>query len=278
MLRLSKNTWYYAQRRQKYEDKYHFLKKPLFEIARSHPEYGYRRTTAELRARGIHVNHKVIERLHSYWDLSVLKNIKRPKKNPLRVLLKDAGSKINLVQSLEKIDDFEVLYTDFTEVRYQQGRTKANWMPIIDHCSKVIVGHALGECADTELALEAWAKAKSMLKKLGQKVEGIIIHHDQDGVYIGYRWLYQVAVKDKVHISYSEDGAKGNVYTESFIGRFKSENRLLFWEQDDFEALEEIIKVRVSYFNRLRKHSTLDYESPFEYLNRKSKTQVDLDC
>ena len=49
----------------------------MFEIARVHPKYGYPRTTAELRARGIHVNHKVIERLHSYWDLSVLKNIKQ---------------------------------------------------------------------------------------------------------------------------------------------------------------------------------------------------------
>ena len=276
MLRLSKDTWYYAQKRRKYEDKYHFLKKPLFEIAWIHPEYGYRRTTAELRARGIHVNHKVIERLHSYWDLSVLKNIKRPKKNPLRVLLQDAGSKINLVQSLERIDDFDVLYTDFTEIRYQQGRTKAHWMPIIDHCSKVIVGHALGECADTDLALEAWRKAKFMLKRLGQKIEGIIMHHDQDGVYIGYRWLYQVAMKDKVRISYSEDGAKGNVYSESFIGRFKSENRLLFWEQENFEALGEVIKARVKYCNRVRRNSALDYKSPFVYLYRKTNTKVEI--
>ncbi len=135
----------------------------MFEIARAHPEYGYRRTTAELRARGIHVNHKVIERLHSYWDLSVLKTIKHPKKNPVRILLREAGSKTNLVQSLERIADFEVLYTDFTEIRYQKGKTKAQWMPIIDHCSKVIVGQALGESADTELALESWVKAKNML-------------------------------------------------------------------------------------------------------------------
>ena len=242
----------------------------MFEIARVHPEYGYRRTTAELRARGIHVNHKVIERLHSFWDLSILKSIKRPRENPVRVLLWEAGPKINLVRSLERIDDFEVLYTDFTEIRYQKGKTKAQWMPIIDHSSKVIVGHALGESADTKLAMEAWEKAKFMLKRLGQKVEGIIIHHDQDGVYIGYRWLYQVAVEDKVRISYSEDGARDNVYTESFIGRFKSENRLLFWEQDDFEALEEVIKVRVRYFNRVRRHSALGNKSPFEYLNRKN--------
>jgi putative transposase len=269
VLRLSKDTWYYAQRKRKYEDKYHFLRKPLFEIARVHPEYGYRRTTAELRARGIHVNHKVIERLHSYWDLSVLKSIKHPKENPIRILLRDAGSKINLVQSLERIDDFEVLYTDFTEIRYQRGKTKAQWMPIIDHSSKLIVKHALNESANTELAMEAWEKAKSMLKKLSQKIEDIIIHHDQDGVYIEHRWLRQVAAKDKVRVSYSEDGAKGNVYSESFIGRFKSENRLLFWDQKDFEALEEVVKARVRYYNRVRRHSALGNISPLEYLNRK---------
>jgi putative transposase len=168
VLRLSKDTWYYAQKRRKYEDKYHFLRKPLFEIARIHPEYEYRRTTAEL-------------------------------------------------------------------------------------------------------ALEAWEKAKFMLKRFGQKIDGTIIHHDQDGVYIGYRWLPQVVVKDKVRISYSEDGAKGNVYSESFIGRFKSENRLLLWEQKDFEALEKVIKVRIKYYNRVRRHSALGNKSPFEYLNRKNQ-------
>jgi putative transposase len=160
----------------------------------------------------------------------------------------------------------------------REVRSKAHWMPIIDHCSKVIVGHALGESANTELALDAWEKAKFMLRRFCQKIEDIIIHHDQDGVYIGYRWLYQVAVKDKVRISYSEDGAKGNVYSESFIGRFKSENRLLSWEQDDFEALEEVIQVRVRYFNRVRRHSTLGNKSPLEYINGKTNTIIGMDC
>jgi hypothetical protein len=57
--------------------------------------------------------------------------------------LRDAGSKINLVQSLERIADFEVLYTDFTEIRYKKNRTKAFWMPVILHCGKVIVEHAM---------------------------------------------------------------------------------------------------------------------------------------
>jgi len=80
------------------------------EIARQHPEYGYRRTTSELVDRGFAVNHKVVQRLHRYWYLSVIKKVRAPKPNPIGQLLKEAGSKINLVAHLKEINDFEVLY------------------------------------------------------------------------------------------------------------------------------------------------------------------------
>jgi len=116
-----------------------------------------------------------------------------------------------LVANLSAIDDFEVMYTDFTEILYRRGRAKAQLMPIIDHGSKLVVGHALGEADDTELALAAWRCAKKTLQRYRQKTEGLIVHHDQDGVYLGHGWLYQLAVQDQVRISYSENGAKGNV-------------------------------------------------------------------
>jgi putative transposase len=74
------------------------------------------------------------------------------------------------------------------------------------------------------LALRAWREAKETLKRLGQDAEDRILHHDQDGVFIGHGWLYEIAVKDNVRVSYSENGAKENVHMESFIGRFKTEN------------------------------------------------------
>lgn len=162
-------------------------------------------------------------------------------------------------------------YTDFTEIRYRNGSGKAQLMAIIDHRSKLVVGHALEESANTELALEAWNKAKHTLKRLGQKVKDTIIHHDQDGVYIGHRWLYQVVVKDEARISYSEDGAKGNVHMESFIGRFKVENRLLFWEQEDLKSLEKVVKARIRYYNQSRRNSVLGNKSPLKYLKEKGK-------
>jgi len=128
-----------------------------------------------------------------------------------------------------------------------------------------------GESANTDLALKAWRQAKQTLKKLGQKVKDTIIHHDQDGVYIGHKWLYQVMVKDEARVSYSEPGARGNVYMESFIGRFKVENRLLFWEQEDLKSLEEVVNSRLRYYNQSRRHSVLSNKSPLKYLKEKGK-------
>ena len=144
-------------------------------------------------------------------------------------------------------------------------------MPIIDHSSKLVVGHALGDADNTELALEAWRSAKRTLKRYGLKTEGLIIHQDQDGVYLGHDWLYELAVRDKVRVSYSEKGAKGNVHMESFNGRPKSENRLLFWEQNDLASLKKVAGQRIRYYNHVCRHSVLGNKSPIRYLKKKGK-------
>jgi len=241
----------------------------LIAIAKAHPEYGVKRTTTELHDRGIHINHKVIEKLHRYWGLAILKRVHRPKPSPVRLLLQDSGSNVNQVAALKCIDDFEVLYTDFTEILYRRGQSKAQLMPIIDHHSKLVVGHALGDSANTDLALTAWRKAKMTLKRYQRNLKEMIIHHDQDSVYIGHGWLHEVVMKDEVRVSYSENGAKGNVHMESFNGRFKSENRLLFWEQEDLGSLKKVVNKRIRYYNFSRRHSALDNKSPIQYLKEK---------
>jgi len=126
VLGLAKSSWYALQQRQTDEGKYGELRIPLMEIAERHPEYGYRRTTAELRESGRPINHKVVERLHRHWNLSVMRRIRHPKPNPIAALLKKSGSKINLVAQLgDDIEDLKVFYTDFTEIIYQRGRAKA---------------------------------------------------------------------------------------------------------------------------------------------------------
>src|SRR5213593_547240 len=71
VLGLPRATWYYrAVQCAGYEDRHARLRAPLERIARQHPEYGYRRTTTELRERlGQPVNEKVVRRLHQCWGL-----------------------------------------------------------------------------------------------------------------------------------------------------------------------------------------------------------------
>jgi hypothetical protein len=49
-------------------------------------------------------------------------------------------------------------------------------------------------------------------------------------VYTGYRWLQAVLIRKRAKISFSENGAKGNTYMESFNGHFKGENGSLFFD------------------------------------------------
>ena len=240
------------------------------EIAEEHHGYGYRRTTAELHHRGYCNNHKVIEKLNRLWYLSLGRKVKVPKPNPLFQLLKEVGGESNLVRKLKEIDILEVLYTDFTEIIYGKGKLKAQLMPIVDHRSKLVAGHALGPGANTDLALKAWGRAKRCLNHLGKPLENVIIHHDKDGVYLSHRWLNEIVIKSRVRISYSERGAKENVHMESFNGHFKQENRDLFWEQEDIEALRNIVNERLRYYNYKRRHSSLGNISPIEYLKKKS--------
>ncbi len=151
-LGLARSTWYYRVRHPRpYEARYAALRAPLERIARTHPEYGYRRTATELReGLGIRVNHKVVRRLHRLWGLPLLRQTRPPRSSAVRQVIVRAGARANLVAPLERIDPLAVLYTDFTELVYAAG--KAWLMALVDHTSKVVPGWAVGAQADTALA------------------------------------------------------------------------------------------------------------------------------
>ncbi len=72
------------------------------EIARAHQEYGHRRTDAELQARGIQVNKKVVARLHMSWNLAVIKRVRKTKTSSSGQTSQENGSRINLAANLRK--------------------------------------------------------------------------------------------------------------------------------------------------------------------------------
>ena len=158
-----------------------------------------------------------------------------------------AGERINLLAQLEEIEPLDVLHTDFTELRFAGGTQKAFLMPIVGHASKVAFGWAVGESANRALALAAWQRARETLQQLGLQPAGIVMHHDQDPVYTSYAWTGWLLLGDQLQLSYSLDGARGNTEMESFISRFKNENRSLLLDAPAIEVLEQVVNMRRRY-------------------------------
>ncbi len=263
---LPRATWYYrAGHARPYPERYARLRGPLERIACDHPEYGYRRTAAELRERlGEAINPKVVRRLHQCWGLPLMRRTHPPRPSGLRQVIVAAGERVNLVAQLEGIGALEALHTDFTELLYAAGR--AQLMALVDHTSKVVPGWAVGAHADTALALRAWTAAKRWLQRHDWPVAGIIVHHDQDSVYTGYGWTGQLMLRDRARLSYALDGCRDNTEMESFHSRFKSENRSLLLDAASLADLERIVGERIDYYNRRRRHSALGNRAPLAYL------------
>jgi putative transposase len=264
VLGLAASTWHYQAQRIAYETKYAELRAPLLAIADEYPEYGYRRATTELGEKvNKVVNHKVVQKLQRAWSLTILRGKGAPPPSGIRRVITEAGDRVNLVARLETIEPFQVLYTDFTELVYAKG--KAWLIPVVDHGAKVVLGWALGESADTDLALEAWRAARVMLQTLHVPLAGTILHHDQDPVFTSYRWARQLLLKDGVQISYALHGAKDNPEMEGFNSRFKNENRSLIEDARSLEELHGVVAQRMRHYNRRRRHSALGNVAPLVY-------------
>lgn len=265
-LGLARSTWYYrVEHPRPYEERHAGLRAPLERIARANPDYGYRRTTTELSERlGRPVNQKVVRRLHRLWDLALLRRLRPPRPSAVRQVLEHAGPRVNLLTDLVAIDPLAVLYTDFTELVYGDG--KAWLMALVDHTSKVSPGWAVAARADSALALAAWRRARRWLRRHGFPVVGLIVHHDQGSVYTGYGWTGALLLRDHVRLSYALNGCRDNPEMESFHSRFKTENRSLLLDAQSLADLARVVNQRMAYYNGRRRHSALGNQAPLAFL------------
>lgn len=264
-----KSTWYYQQKAVPWEEKHEYLRKDLEKAVEENPAYGYRKLRVELRETfGQIVNHKVLKKLLRVWELALPRVIKKPKVGGVLKLIQSLGVKANLLAAIPNPKPFEVMVTDFTNINYNQRKEKLAMIAYEGVGSKLVVGFATGNSQNTDLALRAWKKAKKELKRRGVNLKNVIVHQDQDPVFTGYRYAEQLVLKDKVILSFAAKGTPGeNAAKESFIGHFKTENKSLFLEAKTKEEVERLIEKRVVYYNKKRRHQSLGYVSPEEFLN-----------
>jgi transposase InsO family protein len=281
VLKVSKGLWHSRQKRQTLEARDAALKASIVSVIESHPDYGYRRIRAELRERGIRVNHKRLRRVLRSYELGLRRCLPASNPSPIQRLVKEAGSSSDLVKG-RSFGILGAFSADFTEILslpvrsvVAYGTKKAWWMALLDISSRWVGGwddrlkkEEVGPSRNRSLALASLSALAEGMDAHHRDLEGVVIHHDQDSVYTSYAWLEEVLIERKAQVSFSEHGAKDNPWIESFWGRFKTENAGLCWEATTLDELRGVLKQQIVYYNTERRHSGLDYRRPEEALTR----------
>ena len=277
-LGVAKSSWHYRHngyglRGAKEKE----MESEMRHILVDHPDYGRPRMPIELRERlGYAVNHKRVGRVLRDNGWGLIRNLPKRKESGVCQVLHRRRGRLDKVGGRE-FEVFEAFSTDFTELRYGQGRRKAWLMTLSDLESRWAAGWSVGPNKNRKLALQCWQRAKERIVKLGGRIPGIVVHHDQDPVFTSYAWLRQLMIEDAVEISFSENGARGNPWIESLWGRLKVESESLIHQARTLEELQRTIDERFEYYNRRRRHSSIGYKRPQEYAKEKLKTGENID-
>jgi putative transposase len=132
---------------------------------------------------------------------------------------------------------------------------------LLDLFSRRVVGWSAGKWLDTDLPLAAL----QMACRIRQPGEGCIHHSDQGKQYASKAYR-EVLDQRKIIASMSRKGdCWDNAVAESFFASLKLEHlegKPLKGRQETIRELEDFIE---QFYNRQRRHSTLDYQTPVGY-------------
>jgi putative transposase len=252
---------YYAYReraqslRAKENEKLHSLIRQIW--VKSRELYGSPRITVELRSQGLRCGKNRVSRLMREAG------IRSQTKKAFKVTTKSSGGLTeaeDLVQRCFSADrPGQVWVSDITYIR-----TKEGWLylaAVLDLANRAIVGWALERRVSQELVLSALNQA--LLRHPPGK--SLIFHADRGGQYRGQQ-MKRLLSCHGIRLSLGRRGdCYDNAAMESFFSTLKSElvNREKF--QTVQEARRRIYEYIEVYYNRQRRHSTLNYQTPAEY-------------
>lgn len=146
-------------------------------------------------------------------------------------------------------------------------RTKEGWLYLaatIDLYSRYVVGLAMDKTIVGELTRRALIQA--ILRR--NPVKGLICHSDRGSQYAAYDYKTILAEHGFIGSMSRKGDCYDNAVAESFFHTLKVEciRRRIFATRE--EAKRIVFAWIETRYNRTRRHSTLDYLSPFEYEKR----------
>jgi transposase InsO family protein len=218
--------------------------------------YGYRRVSAELRRRGMAVNHKRVARIMREDNLLAVQPrafvVTTDSQHKLEVYL-------NLAARLKLTGINQLWVADITYIRLR--REFVYLAVVLDGWSRKVVGWELGRTLAAELPLAALDKALSERKP----PPGLVHHSDRGVQYASNEYVTILGQHQMISSMSRPANPYDNASCESFMKTLKQEEIYAneYQDIDDLRAnIEEFID---KYYNCQRLHSALGYRPPEEF-------------
>jgi transposase InsO family protein len=218
--------------------------------------YGYRRITAELRRRGMLVNHKRVARIMREENLD---GVGRQSHAFPGKVAKEREIYLNLANRMKLTGINQVWVADITCVRLK--REFVYLAVVLDGFSRRVVGWALGRTLTARLPLAALRNA------LTERRPGPgLVHHSDRGVQYASAAYLRTLRRHGILASVSRPASPGdNASCESFFRTLKREE-VIAKEYKDLEDLRQRMASFIDcYYNQRRLHSALGYRPPAEF-------------
>jgi transposase InsO family protein len=251
---VSKAGFYrHLRSRDSYDEEMHVRSEIQAIALDHHGHYGYRRITAELRRRGMLVNHKRVARILQEDGL-----VSAAKQWPERRQGRRAVY-VNLAARMKPTGSNQLWVADITHVSLK--REFVYLAVVLNRFSRKVVGWALDRTLTWRLSLAALTKA------LEERKPGPgLVHHSDRGPQYVHGGYVRMLRKHEIVPSVSRPASPGdNANCESFFRTLKREE-VDAKEYKDLEDLRlNIAQFIDRYYNRIRLHSALGYRPPAEF-------------
>lgn len=223
--------------------------------AESRGTYGSRRVHAELtKARDVWVSERLVAVLMQKAGIAGLPGPAKVKR------IKGIPTADDLVQrnfARSAIDELWV--TDITEHPTREG--KVYCCCVLDTCSRRIVGWAIDSCQDTNLVVNAL----DMAIKQRRIKRGSIVHADHGSQFTS--WSFTERIRDAGLMP--SFGSVGDAFDNAMMESFWSSMQIELLNRKRWKTRLELSNAMFDYieifYNRQRRHSSLDYVSPIEF-------------
>jgi transposase InsO family protein len=233
------------------------VRSAIHEIALQHRRrYGYRRVTAELRRRGMAVNHKRVARLMREDNLLAISAkafvATTQSHHQLEVYL-------NLARRMKLSGTNQLWVADITYIRLQGEFVYL--AVVLDAFSRKVVGWELGRTLAARLAVMALERAVAERRP----PPGLVHHSDRGVQYASAEYVTALGKYQMLPSMSRPANPYDNASCESLIKTLKREQIYAHKYRDTADLRAHIEQFIDQYYNRQRLHSALGYRTPEEF-------------